>query len=292
MLAVKINSPARCSNSSDCPAHSESPRRSAGFTLIELLVVIAIIAILAAMLLPVLTKAKAKGQGIACLNNTRQLTLGWILYQGDNGEYLLGGKQAIDDGLNLMDWTSNPANTNIWGLIGPTATMANYIKQVGVYKCPADNYQSTANPGPRSRSVSMNGAIGANNPTFGNSYDGRDYFGAKRVADLNIPGPSMIYVFLDEQADSIDDLLFMLNAGADAPGSEKWRNLPASYHNGCVSISFADGHSEIHKWLVRSGIFSTVQSVHYDKTWAASIQSINLGINADYEWLEDRMPYH
>src|SRR5215472_5314044 len=99
MLAVKINSPARCCNPADVSGPSTSPQRPAGFTLIELLVVIAIIAILAAMLLPVLTKAKAKGQGIACLNNTRQLTLGWILYQGDNGEYLLGGKHAIDDSL-------------------------------------------------------------------------------------------------------------------------------------------------------------------------------------------------
>ena len=288
MLAVKIISPARCCKPANLSI-SPSSRRGAGFTLIELLVVIAIIAILAAMLLPVLSKAKAKGQGIACLNNTRQLTLGWILYQGDNGEYLLGGGQAIDTGLNFMDWTSSSKNTNIMGLIGPTALMANYIKQPASYKCPSDTYQSSANPGPRSRSVSMDGAIGDNSPQFGNNYDGRTYFEAKRASDLNTPGPAMIYVFLDEHADSIDDLLFMFNAGLNAPGSEMWRNLPASYHNGCGSLSFADGHSEIHKWLVRSGVFSTVQPVKYTSAWW---QAINVGTDADYEWMEDRMPYH
>lgn len=287
MLAFKKHPARRCSQSAPCAA-DRSPFSFTGFTLIELLVVIAIIAILAAMLLPVLSKAKGRAQAAYCMNNTKQLTLGWIMYQGENREYLLTAASAIDQNLNYMDWSSSTKNIDTLGLTGPTSSMANYVRDYKVYKCPADTYQSGQNPGPRTRSVSMNGAIGGK-PTFENQ-NGRTYFTAVKSSDLNTPGPVNIFVFLDEQADSIDDCQFMLNPGY-APGSEKWRNLPAGYHNGCVCISFADGHSEIHKWLVRGGVFSTVQPVVFNNATAAGWQNINLGVNADYEWMDDRMPY-
>lgn len=222
------------------------------------------------------------------MNNTKQLTLGWIMYQGDNSEHLMNNKTWVN---GVMDWTSSTDNTNTFNLTGDNL-MSSIVKSVAVYKCPGDTYQSPANPGPRVRSISMDGAVGdggSSGPIYENA-NGRQYFLAKKTGDLNSPGAANIYVFLDEHADGIDDGLFMLNPGY-AVGSEKWRNLPASYHNGAGSFSFADGHSEIHRWMVRGGLFSTVQQVTYDNAKALAWQNINLGANADYEWLSDRMPY-
>ncbi|HZT22109.1 MAG TPA: prepilin-type N-terminal cleavage/methylation domain-containing protein [Verrucomicrobiae bacterium] len=285
-----------------CPVR---PAAAPAFTLIELLVVIAIIAILAALLLPVLGKAKVRAQGIQCMSNTKQLTLGWIMYAGDNGDRLIDYRYWID---GSMDWSASPANTNISLLIGggPTNLMAAYVKSPGVYKCPGDIYKSPANPGPRVRSVSMNGALGggSSGPTVeGDAGQGRQYYGtgggvnqdANKMSDLLRPGD--VFVILDEQADSINDGAFMFNPGY-LQGQEHWRDLPASYHNNAGSFSFADGHSEIHRWMeVRppNGIPNTVYPVQYISTGGNSANApwgkVNQGVNRDYEWMDDHMPY-
>ena len=286
----------------------DSGSGACAFTLIELLVVIAIIAILAAMLLPVLSKAKAKGQGIVCINNTKQLTLGWIMYQGDNNDHLMNNGSVVNWVAGNMQWNAVVDNTNLSLMIDPSQSlMAAYIRSPGSYKCPGDNVD-VIGQGPHCRSVSMNGALGGHSDSVQGAYPfingiGRNYYGsgatagapftsgALKVTDLSVPGPANIFVILDEQADSIcflnGDATFAFDPGCQ-PSAEYWRDLPGSYHNGATSFSFADGHSEIHKWQQVNG--QTVYPVMRNTTsepWRSPTRSHS----SDYEWMQDRMPY-
>ena len=261
----------------------KNPNRRVGFTLIELLVVIAIIAILAALLLPAVSKAKGKAQSIVCMGNTRQVMLGWLLFTGDNDDAMPPTK-IVANGVN---WTADPDNINAAKLVDPNqSVLGTYVKSPGVYKCPADRYQSPLNPGPRVLSLSANGVLGSgiqpNNVL--NEIPGRTYVAKlKKITELTKPGPAITFVTLDEHPDSIDDALFVTRVGA-APASAYFANLPASYHyGGGCNFTFADGHSEIHKWVDKA---RTVIPVRY------TIQN-NLPVpgSPDYVWVNERIPY-
>lgn len=265
-------------------------KRATAFTLLELLTVLGTLAVLALMLLPALADTKGDGRLLRCMNNQKQLTAAWLLYTADNSDRLMPSPGWAG---GVMDWNSTTDNTNSAILESSSqSVIAQYIKAATLFKCPEDVYQSSANPGPRVRSISLNGVLtssGAGPIVQGTNPGGRLYYGspngaARTMAHLIKPGPSQVFVFIDEHPDSINDSVFMLDPGY-AAASTRFRDLPASYHSGGGGSSFADGHYELHRWQLTS----TTRSVQYVPWNPLSVPVVPN--NQDYLWLASKMPY-
>lgn len=224
------------------------------FTLIELLVVIAIIAILAAMLLPALAKAKARAVEVQCVNNVKQLQVGWNMYLGDSGDVMMPNSPLSAAGATWVgggteSWGASPANTNIQYY--ETNLMAPYMGgQLAVYRCPAD--QIPSDNGQRIRTYSMQGQVGTLK-NYGNQVYAKAYLKMSDVTGSS-PGPSDLIIFLEENMCSMNDgYLQVDNDFTATPGNYgavgTFPDVPGSYHHWSCGISFADGHAEIHKWL-------------------------------------------
>jgi prepilin-type processing-associated H-X9-DG protein len=240
------------------------------FTFVELLVVIATLGLLAVTLLPALAKTGPNTQAFQCLNNLRQIQHGWLIYSTDNNDLIdpNSGQGALQVSLLPNPYTNpgNPENQWIYGDMTQPAAAVNtnllvlglifpYVPNVAVFKCPADPRTAfwglTVPPGrvdaPTVRSVSMNGYMNPIKDKIITSYAPLDtrYKIFKKQSDIAVMGAANCWVLLDENPWSINDSWFVTDP---SPTVSHWIDKPAAYHNNACGLSFADGHTELHKW--------------------------------------------
>ena len=266
--------------------HDEGRSVRSGFTLIELLVVIAIIGILAALLLPVLTRAKMRAQSVQCMSNSKQLALGWIMYADDNQDLAAPNEFPFTTSYflspaairaTMQNWVvgtmEQPSDSKIWQELSistanlhTNTVMVRYIANAATYQCPADHYVDPFSNTQHVRSYSMNSAVGT---VWYSHFNGGGPIGAPvppgwiNGDSYNSPGaqtwmtfgkttaiksPSQIWVFLDENPFTINDGSYAVSANASM-GHTYLIDYPSANHGGAGGMAFADGHSIIHRWI-------------------------------------------
>jgi prepilin-type N-terminal cleavage/methylation domain-containing protein len=254
-----------------------------GFTLIELLVVIAIIAILAAMLLPVLSRAKAQAQRAQCISNSKQLGLTFFLYVEDSADSV-PRNGYLEEYIMTLDQLLE--TTKLW-VVGAThlkpawytnsaaltdqheASFASYVHNTGIYKCPSDRQKVKIGAGtfPRLRSYSMNSYVGWSQPAGG--WNSSKYRTFDKTADLGAADPAQIFLFSDMNPESLCHSAFVV--------TDQWfYHLPFAGHNRSGVLSFADGHVDTHRW-------TDPRTVKPD--WDLSTHFQGMANNPDLDWL-------
>jgi prepilin-type N-terminal cleavage/methylation domain-containing protein/prepilin-type processing-associated H-X9-DG protein len=260
-----------------------SQRNFCAFTLIELLVVISIIAILAALLLPAISRAKAKGQSTVCLSNLNQLQLAWKMYENDNRDYfpanisrvVYGDPQSLPNSWVLGNVQRDVTTANMMG-----GSLYSYAHSTAIYRCPADRATVAGSASvPHTRSYSVEGWLAADFQVYGQiapdpSSQPPGYVFKIKAPQIIDPPPSDIFAFIDDHEQTIDDGICII-------GRYHWFDYPADRHSQGANLSFLDGHVEHHKWRSPKTVLGG---------WSYYGDPAALGDAADHQWCVAHLP--